>query len=242
MNDTTKICTKCGESFPATNEYFYAYKRNKNGLSSWCKSCCQKYNQVNRNKRREYHRDYQQKNQSKIQLYQQEYYRINKDRLTKQHREYWKKYRQENLDRERERKFAYRQSNPDKVSKQQQEYYANNPDKRRVITQRRRARKNSLPDTFTEQQWITCLEYFNHSCAVCGIEFGDSTPHADHWIPLSSDECTGTIATNMICLCSSCNLSKFDKMPNVWLAERYEIDKSSEILKRIETYFDIVLQ
>lgn len=34
-----KLCTKCGETKPATLEYFYHNKRLKSGLSSWCKIC-----------------------------------------------------------------------------------------------------------------------------------------------------------------------------------------------------------
>ena len=35
----TKTCTKCGETHPATTEYFYKDNRNKIGLQAWCKKC-----------------------------------------------------------------------------------------------------------------------------------------------------------------------------------------------------------
>lgn len=102
------------------------------------------------------------------------------------------------------------------------------------------ARKRQLPDTLTKQEWLTCLEYFNYACAVCGISFDDTIPHADHWIPLASDKCTGTVATNMICLCKSCNSSKNSRMPDVWLEWKYGIHQANVILKRIETYFESI--
>ena len=34
-----KECTKCGEEFPNTNEYFSRQKKGKNGLSASCKKC-----------------------------------------------------------------------------------------------------------------------------------------------------------------------------------------------------------
>jgi hypothetical protein len=36
-------CTKCGEEFPATREYFYPFKQGKYGLSSRCKACHKAY-------------------------------------------------------------------------------------------------------------------------------------------------------------------------------------------------------
>lgn len=32
-------CTKCGESKPATTEYFPPHNKKTNGLDSWCRSC-----------------------------------------------------------------------------------------------------------------------------------------------------------------------------------------------------------
>lgn len=34
-----KTCTKCDEAKPATSEYFYCDKRNKNGITAECKKC-----------------------------------------------------------------------------------------------------------------------------------------------------------------------------------------------------------
>ncbi len=34
-----KRCSKCGEEFPATNQFFALAKRNKDGLKSQCKVC-----------------------------------------------------------------------------------------------------------------------------------------------------------------------------------------------------------
>lgn len=40
LDSTTRICTSCGEEFPATTEFFYATKKTKLGLTAWCKTCC----------------------------------------------------------------------------------------------------------------------------------------------------------------------------------------------------------
>jgi len=40
MNDEDeKRCRKCGESFPATPEFFYRQAREKDGLRAICKGC-----------------------------------------------------------------------------------------------------------------------------------------------------------------------------------------------------------
>lgn len=209
----------------------------------------QKYYQANKDKKVEYYEN----NKEKIDEYHQKYRLINKSKSL----EYAREYRRLNKNKLYSKNRAYYQANKDKVLKQNREYYqANkdqrseyarkwrraNPDKKRISSARRNARKRSLPSTFTEQQWIACLEYFNYTCAVCSSQlrdlFGDVEPHADHWIPLSSDKCTGTVATNMVCLCSDCNLNKGAKMPDVWLKEKYGTRKANEILKRIDDYFN----
>lgn len=39
-----KKCNKCGNRYPATEEYFYKHKDKKDGLFSHCKKCVRKYN------------------------------------------------------------------------------------------------------------------------------------------------------------------------------------------------------
>lgn len=250
MNDTTdtKTCSKCKKPLPATLEYFQADKSKKSGFRSQCKVCQREYRQANREKIIEYQQankdrivEYRKANKDKMDVYNKEYYKTNKDKIV----ENTKKYYQDNRDKMIEKKREYYQVNKDKMLEQQREYgreYAkNNSNKLRINVLRRRARKRQLPDTLTEQQWQTCLEYFDYACAVCGIEFGDAIPHADHWIPLNSDECTGTIATNMVCLCSMCNWSKGAKMPDVWLKQKYGTRKANEILKRVQAYFEQII-
>lgn len=215
-NDTTptKICYKCGQEYPATTEFFHANKTKTDGLTGRCKPCARAYQhehyQANREKRQEQIRAYTQANQEKTREYRQQYYQVNREKVNEKHRA----------------------------------YYQVNREASRVRLVRRRARKRSLLDTFTLEQWRTCLEYFHHTCAVCGSQlrdlFGNIEPHADHWIPLSSDECPGTVADNMVCLCSECNRSKFAKPPEQWLIEKFGKRKALQILERVNAYFEWV--
>lgn len=49
----TKTCTKCGETLPATNEYFYKDNRIKNRLQAWCKKCMGEYSKERHRKKQE---------------------------------------------------------------------------------------------------------------------------------------------------------------------------------------------
>ena len=42
MSDT-KTCKRCGETFPATTEYFHERKDSKSGIRAHCKSCSSNY-------------------------------------------------------------------------------------------------------------------------------------------------------------------------------------------------------
>ena len=43
-----KVCSKCGESYPDTLEFFYANKRSKDGLEYWCRQCRNKASKESR--------------------------------------------------------------------------------------------------------------------------------------------------------------------------------------------------
>lgn len=49
--ETEKKCTSCGESYPATNEYFHKHRYAKDGLSWKCKSCGNQQTRAFRNKK-----------------------------------------------------------------------------------------------------------------------------------------------------------------------------------------------
>lgn len=252
-NDTTKTCSKCGNTYPATTEYFHQETANKDGLRNECKHCRYQYRQANKQKTAEYQRQYKIDNKDRLAKRDSQYYQDNKDRFREYRlmnqdklREYFHEYYQTHKDENRESRIKYgreyRQSNSDKVSEYKRSYKKSNRNKLLIIKHRYRARKRELPDTFTLEQWLKCLTYFNYSCAVCRIEFGDTTPHADHWIPLNNPDCLGTVVTNIVCLCGTCNLSKNAKLPKTWLMGRYGVDRASEILRRIETYFEFVVR
>jgi hypothetical protein len=112
---------------------------------------------------------------------------------------------------------------------------------------RRRARVLNLPDTFMIDDWRYALEYFNGCCAVCGRQlndlFGEHYAAADHWIPISSPNCPGTIPENMVPLChgvDGCNNAKSATEPYEWLIRRFGKRKAGQINTRIQAFFATV--
>jgi hypothetical protein len=94
-----KVCNKCGENLPATQEYFGKEKRNKDGLNGSCRAC--------------------------VVEYKQRYYTENKDRLSKQAKEYGKK----NKDRKAEYFKKYREDNKDSLSALYKQWYLENKER-----------------------------------------------------------------------------------------------------------------
>ena len=207
-----KTCSKCKKIFPATPEFFNRDRGFKDGLRCQCKECVRQRRQETSEQQIKRAAKYRGSHRESLNERQRQ--RRTNDDIKRREAEYNRQYRQEN------------------------------PEKHRAKLQRRRARKRNLPNTFTGQQWERCLEYFNHCCAVCGIQlrdlFGNIEPHADHWIPLASEYCLGSVAENTVCLCNNCNLTKHAIMPTEWLERKFGKRKAKQILERIEAYFDWV--
>jgi hypothetical protein len=144
----------------------------------------------------------------------------------------------------RQRDNAWRAENREYVNKNVQKKRAIHHERFRGYNHKYRAQRNGLPVTFTPIEKQFCLQYFGFACALCGQEESfDATIAWDHWIPLSSPMCPGTIAINMIPLChgvQGCNNSKKDRMPQAWLTERLGKRKAAPLLKKIEAYFEVV--
>jgi len=265
-SDNLKQCTKCGEWKLRTE--FYTKKRRKDGLDCWCKACARQasrsYYAANRDRVREYtaanydrilsyKRQYNDTNRESIREKARKYREENREKLKARsrafasahpdkRREYHLRYRAAHPDKLRERYRVYRATNTHKVREYNLAYRANNPGLYLAAAQRRRARMSSLPDTFTAADWQAALDHFSSCCAVCGRPPGLwHTLAADHWIPLSSPDCPGTVPWNIVPLChgvGGCNNSKFNRNPAEWLAERFGKRKAAAIQRRIGGWLD----
>ena len=112
-----KKCTKCGETFPRTKEFFYAQKSRKDGLRPHCKECSKKYYINNRERSLASVRAWRESEAGK------KYYEENREEINKNARERLRRkieamseeeYRQF-LDERNSKAKAYREANPEKV-------------------------------------------------------------------------------------------------------------------------------
>jgi hypothetical protein len=139
---------------------------------------------------------------------------------------------------------AYYEATKERFRPHKLAYNANNKIKKAHLQSKRRARKHSLPDTFTEEQALFCRQYFHYTCAICEREESFVfTIGMDHWEPLAAEDCPGTVATNILPLChgtGGCNNSKGQKHPHAWIMQRFGQRKAAALLRKIEAYFRAV--
>lgn len=114
-----KTCTKCGETKPATTEYFYRQKDGALGLRPDCKICM-----ANRGK---------------------EYRQNNAERIAN----YMSQWRTKHIERELDRSRQYQRANRNQVLANRREKYAENPDLARAQRDLKRAKKAGAPGEYT---------------------------------------------------------------------------------------------
>lgn len=233
-----KRCSKCQEEYPATTEYFYKHEQARDGLRGACKSCFIKksleWQQNNPEKVQAKNKNWRQENPEKVQAANKNWAQENPEKLLVASR----KYRQKHPEKVKSTYEKWVQENPERQQLRVKEWIRENPEKARVIKRRangkRRALRLKLPFDFTEADWENAKAYFGYRCAVCGCEPEEF--HADHWIAMSRGG--GTVVTNMIPLCESCNRSKWKHEAGEWLVWKFGEGKAREIKERIERYFE----
>lgn len=239
-------CRKCEKAYQA--EYREA---NRERVEATAKE----WAEANKEKMAAYKKQWAAENAEHLKQQRHGRYEANKDEILAEQAKYRaenpekvKASRRAEYQRNREkyvaRAKAWSEANIEKV----REYRKSRGERRspaqlRLKSQKRRTAKANKPNTWTEQQWLHCLDYFSGCCAVCGRPLGGlfHTAHADHWIAISNPDSPGTVARNMICLCGGrdgCNESKSNKDPIEWLIEKFGKREGNKIAKRVQAYFD----
>lgn len=195
-----KMCSKCKE-FKKTND-FYKNRAKKDGLQTMCKECV-KENDRKRVKTGE-----------------------NKLRCKKKYETMMSNEKYANS--ERERKRLWREENREKHNEINRAHYYNNKFSYYLSNEKRRSLLESLPKTFTENEWEECKKSFDYKCAYCG---SNDKSTQEHFIPVSKGgEYT---KDNILPVCSSCNSSKRDREFFEWYPRHksYSKEREKKILK-----------
>lgn len=236
-----------GDWLPATTEYFYS--NGKKGLHGKCRVCDQAVYTSEKAKARV--RERRLESPAKFRRYSEKWRNspAGKAYMYIYHRT--PKYKEKEKEREQTpSRKAWKAAYTPKYSQCfsmiiYRKNYRQSPSgriKRKANDERRRALKRQLPAEFTANDWNNALTYFHDCCAVCERPPGLwHTLAMDHWIPLSSPECPGTIPTNIVPLChgvDGCNNSKHNSDPHNWLIRKFGKSKSKKIEERIVTYLN----
>lgn len=212
-----KECSRCG--LVKSLRHYGKHKGCLAGVNSECKRCAseraRKYRIEHKDSlsfiedRRERGRKWREENPT----YFREYYKRNREQVLEAN------YRWAKLNRDKMREYnrRYAANNPDKVRDSRKRWEENNPEKLIMKTQKRLARRRSLPDSITEEQRKYILVKFSYGCALTG----ESDYHWDHVIPLATGH-GGTIYENMIPLRADLNISKSNRNIFEWFADNRE--------------------
>lgn len=232
-----KMCSRCEGVYLATPENFSRTKRLKDGFDPWCKACAKKYNHQWRDAHPTYDCEYDKTHKEQRLAYEKTYRITHREQQTLR----WRARHHANKLARNAYSRQYNKINRDRLREYERQYRLQNPDKLKTKSHRRNTIKKALPVSFTAMDWRFALEYFGGRCAVCGRQQGLwHTLAMDHWIPLSSLDCPGTIPTNIVPLChgqDGCNNSKNNHDPREWVINTFGARRGKQILARIEAYF-----
>lgn len=219
-----KVCTKCGESFSATAEYFHRDKHRNDGLYPICKECVRAYGVAHKEeiaeRRRAYYvahkeevneqsRAWRATHKEEIDEYNRAYRAANKEEGNERSRAYYAAHKEEIS----ARVCAYNQAHKEKMSKRARAWQKANPLKVRATHQRRRARKRNAVGSYTAADIEAQYKRQKGRCYWCDVKVGE-TYHMDHVVPLSRGG--SDLPENLVVACPTCNCSKHDKLPHEW--------------------------
>lgn len=154
-------------------------------------------------------------------------HQLNKEERNKRSREYHEKNPQQRRDSVRK----HRQKHPERAYVKLKKWQQKNRDRILEYRQRRINREHEI----TEEEWSDCKEYFNSSCAYCGItepeakEKYNNNLHREHVDHEGSND-----ISNCIPACKMCNSTKNTKDFQEWYNENnhiYSKDRYSKIVE-----------
>ena len=189
-----KTCTKCGETFPATSEYFHKHPKQSSGLHPRCK-VCRKKERADR-------------------------YKISGEKEREQMRNYARTHSEESVNRVKEFRIKnpnyrceFRIKHLDAIRKSGREYVKNHLDMFAIRSRNRRARIKNCPGIHTGKDIENILIQQSGRCFYCGNPLYKY--QVDHVIPIVLGGSNSP--DNLVLACPHCNKSKGGRLPEDWI-------------------------
>ena len=217
-----KRCSKCGELKPCTSEYFHKHKGGKWGYRANCKECKNKTNKQYYNENKEYlnekHKQYNIEHKEKREEYMKQYREEHKEEL----KEKSKQYREEHKEEKKEYDKQYLQTEQGKLVNRRKEH-------------NKRAKLNKSEGTYTNEQWIEMMQYFDYKCAYSGEELIEGENYSIDHI-LAMDNGGSNYIWNLCPMVRNYNNSKKDNLILEWYEQQeyYSKERLLKIYKWIE--------
>ena len=228
-----KRCTKCGELKPCTKEYYNKAKNGKWGYKSKCKECIKKeskqYRERHKEEIKEYKKQYREEHKEEIAEYQKQYYSENK--------EYHKQYREAHKEEIKEYKKQYYDEHKEYYKEYYKEYRKTEQGKLviRKVNHNRRAKLNKAEGTYTNEQWIEMMQYFDYKCAYSGEELIEGVNYSiDHILAFENGG--NNYIWNLCPMVKSYNSSKKDSLILEWYEQQpyYSEERLIKIYEWVE--------
>ena len=210
MDTPTKVCTKCGQKFPATREYFH---KVRNGLCARCKTCACEAKRAERlanpDRQKQTRKRYYESHKEEVNTYSRAWYQENKAQAKETGHRHYLEHKEYIQEKARE----WRKLHPEQKLETDRKWRDKNREKVRASNRHRKAVKKSAEGSHTAEDIRTLLKMQKGRCWWCGKPFGQDY-HVDHRIPLSrggSDD-----ASNLVITCPTCNIEKHTRLPSEW--------------------------
>ena len=156
------------------------------------------------------------------------------------------KWKAENPEKVVEYRRDLKERDPDRVRATRKKSYNKNKEREQMrVRQWQRDNKDRIREynlnrsnknhDITEQEWLDCLEFFNHSCAYCGINEFDILKEQGQLLHKEHVEHNGVNdITNCVPACRSCNSRKWEFEFSEWYTPKnpsYSKRRENEIVK-----------
>lgn len=225
----TRECSRCGNPYPRTPEFWPKKKTSADGLAYHCKGCRKKYDQIRYDKNSEQHKarakKWREDHPDQLKESKKRYSEENKNRIREVSHEWYIKNREREIERSRkwrenhpEYSAEYYQENSEKVKARGNKWAKENRPKRNATGQKRRAYKKGAEGYYTPEQIDALYDFQEGRCFHCDCDISDYFER-DHWIPLTKGG--SNWPENIRLLCRHCNRSKHHKLPHEWHPETY---------------------